>query len=451
MLYNKISISIIVFYGELMIFKKETIAQGIRFYAIDSNKFKASVLTFSLTLPLTPEAVAYDLLLSGLLRRGTVKYPSLSSLNRSLDELYGSYVEVRSSNVGDNISFTVSSEILDNKYVPDGTDTLGGVIEIASELMLHPLFRYDDFPAELFEQERKIVIDTLKSECNNTRAYSVRRCLELLRRGSSHPTLEQLRSYIENATPADVRDHYIKMISSAPLDVFYVGATPSAIIKKRIIDTFGTHHFTNERKLLPITPTEKREFVSSCEKMPVSQGKLTMGFNCGACVSKDDRLYYTALLLNEIFGGSASSKLFLNVRERMGLCYYCSSSYSIYTGFMTVSSGIDPKKLETVKSAILEQLEQIKLGNISEEELSNAKKSLANAYEQLYDSPLDLQAFYSGRLLFGIGDTVEDCRKIISGIGIEEISALAKQTVLEATFFVEGTKTDDEEEIDPDE
>ena len=103
-----------------MIFKKDTGADGIRFYALDSEKFKASVLTFSISLPLSNESLAYSLLLSGLLRRGTKSYPTMAVLNKKLDELYGSYLEIRSSHIGNNISFTISSEILDNKYDPDG-------------------------------------------------------------------------------------------------------------------------------------------------------------------------------------------------------------------------------------------------------------------------------------------------------------------------------------------
>ena len=157
------------------------------------------------------------------------------------------------------------------------------------------------------------------------------------------------------------------------------------------------------------------------------------------------------LMLNELFGGSASSKLFLNVRERMSLCYYCSSSFSTYSGIMTVSSGIEVKNFEAVRAAVIDQLEQIKKGNISESELYAAKRSIENAYRQLYDSPFDLQSFYSGRMLFGITDTIEDCREKLMSVSLEQIVALANKVTLDALFFVEGTSCGETDEEDDDE
>ncbi len=435
-----------------MIFKSEAISEGIHFSAIDSNKFKSSVITFSITMPLTQKAVAYNLLLSGLLRRGTKKYPSMAKLNRSLDELYGSYLEIRSAHVGYNLAFTISAEVLDNKYIPDGIDAIGGVIDTVADIILCPKIKDEDFKKEFFEQECNILIDSLNSEYNNTRAYSIRRCLEILQKDSQNPTLEQLKDIVKNARFDDVLDHYKNMICSAPLDVFYIGTTPSEDIKKCIASSFENYPCKMRKaELNPVVPHAFTEIESRTEKMPVIQGKLSMGFNCGACISNDSDRYYTALLLNELFGGAPSSKLFINVREKMSLCYYCSSSFSIYTGFIMVSSGIEVEKLEIVKSAILDQLEELKKGNISVEEINAAKKSLSNGYKQLYDSAFDLQAFYNGRALFGISDTVEDCIDNISRISKEDIVSLANEIKLQAVFFVEGTEGGDGEEDEQDE
>lgn len=434
-----------------MILNKEKIADGIFLSAINTDKFKASVLSFSITVPLCTKSLAYNLILSGLLRRGTKKYPSMAHLNRSLDELYGSYVEIRSSHIGDNISLTIGAEILDNRYIPDGTNTLGGVIDIMSDILLHPLLADANFDEEVFRQECKIVKESLDAEVNNTRSYSIRRCVELVR-GNEYPTLEQIKETVGSATLPDILDYYKQLISSAPLDVFYVGATPYEEICKNLINALTEYPYQlNSRQLIPITAASFKETKSKTEKMPVSQGKLAMAFNTGVCVSPDDEKYYTVILLNEILGGSAASKLFLNVREKMGLCYHCSSSYSIYTGIIMASSGFEVNNFETVKDAILQQLEEIKFGNVSSHELEAAKKSLFNSYRQLYDNPFDLQAFYSGRALFGIDDTIEDCLCKISRITAEQISNSAKQISLDSVFFVEGTVSGYTEEVDENE
>ena len=123
----------------------------------------------------------------------------------------------------------------------------------------------------------------------------------------------------------------------------------------------------------------------------------------------------------------------------MSLCYHCSSSYSIYTGIMMASSGFEVNNFETVRDAIIEQLEMIKSGNITEYELEAAKKSLFNSYRQLYDNPFDLQAFYSGRSLFNITDTIDDCLSAISEITADQVAKAAQSVYLDSVFFVEGT------------
>ena len=176
-----------------------------------------------------------------------------------------------------------------------------------------------------------------------------------------------------------------------------------------------------------------------------------MGFRTGICASEKGDAPYQALLLNELFGGSAASKLFLTVREKMSLCYYCSSSYSMYTGDLMVSSGIEVKNRSIAEAAIRAQMDEIRHGNVTEAEWQAAKKSLIHSYRQLYDNPLELQAFYSARLLFGISETVDTCCERIAAIRLEDVIALANRTVCDTVFFVEGTRTSNEEVEEADE
>ncbi len=424
-----------------MFVSKENFTNGIQFSAIQSDRFKASVLVFSVTVPLSPERMAHQLLLSGLLRRGTRELPSMSALNRRLDELYGSYVEIRSSAVGNNLCLTVSTEVLDNKFVPDETDVIGGVIDIISQILLSPHLLDDNFDPQLFTHEQKIVYDNLEAEKNNTRSYSIKRCAELLGEEITQaPSYEQLKALVKEASFQDVKQHHEQLVLPSVLDVFYMGASAPSVIREKISSCFSRKVCTLQKNVIPLTPYKRSDFRLVKEKMTVSQGKLSLGFSTGVIASSDCDNYYTALLLNEIFGGSASSKLFINVREKMSLCYYCSSSYSIYTGALMVSCGIEPDKFEIAKNAILAQLDEIRKGNISQYEFDAAKKSISNSYLQLYDSPFDIHSFYSGRELFGIRVSIKDCVSKLMAVTIDDVTELAKQISLDAVFFIEGTE-----------
>ena len=151
------------------------------------------------------------------------------------------------------------------------------------------------------------------------------------------------------------------------------------------------------------------------------------------------------MMLSEIFGASPASKLFMNVREKMSLCYYCASSYHRYSGILTVHSGIETKNRDLAEQAILAQLQDIRDGKISDAEFHATKKSLENSYRQLYDNPFELQSFYGTRELFALDETIEAACLALSRVTIDEIINLARRVICDTVFFVEGVGKDTED------
>lgn len=421
-----------------MLLHKEKIFDSIELSMISTNKFKASVISFSMTLPLKRSSTAYGLLISHLLCRGSASYPSIALLNRRLDELYGSYVEIKSHHIGENLSLTISAETLDNKYIPDGTDVIGELISIIAELILSPAFLQPSFNAQVFEQEKRLIVDSINAEINNPRLYSAKKCLELMQEDIALPTSDELKQIVSNISYGELCDYYRGLISSAPLRVFCVSAENAENLKRRIEASFEGYPCKSPSLPIPLRPLKRNLPEHKKVNMPVSQGKLTLGFSTGVIIHPNDDTYYTMIMLNEILGGSASSKLFLNVREKMGLCYYCSSSYSLYSGIMLISSGFEMKNYEIAKEAILNQIEEIKNGNISDFELESAQRSVTSGYRQLYDSPFELQSFFLNRALFNITDKIDDAERKLLTVKKDDIIALAKKIRLDASFFIEG-------------
>lgn len=428
-----------------MILHTKKVSESISLTSLETDRFKTGVLTFTLSLPLTPEYTALHILLAGIMRRGTEKYPSVSAINRRLDELYATDVEIRSTKLGKNLLFTITTEMLDPRYVPAEDKLLQGVIETVSELLLHPLVKDESFDESAVRGEIRIATDALNAEINNTRSYAVTRCCEqMYRKDPCYPTVDEVKRQIAMADGSKLYEHYRMLLASSPMNVFYIGGVAPDEVAKAIEQAFTDLPVAEKKTIQSLRPSIPLDTVEITEKMPVSQGKLAMGFRTGVCATSHGNAPYVALLLNEIFGGSAASKLFLNVREKMGLCYYCSSSYSIYTGDLMVSSGIEVKNRTVAEAAIREQMDQIRQGNVTKAELSAAKKSLVNCYRQLYDNPLELQAFLSARRMFGIDDPIDVCCERVESVCLEDIVALANKTVCDTVFFVEGTRVSDE-------
>ena len=201
--------------------------------------------------------------------------------------------------------------------------------------------------------------------------------------------------------------------------------------------------------LISPRPLSRENLLELSEEMPVSQGKLALGFSTNVTINQSSDDCYTAIMLNEILGGSASSKLFLNVREKLSLCYYCSSSYSIYSGVILISSGFEVKNYEIARKAIFEQIDDIKQGKISNAEFFAAQRSLVSSYRQLYDSPFDLQAFFGDRALFGISDNIDDTVAKLLSVTKDDIIRVASNIKFESSYFINCIQnSEDSEEME---
>ena len=416
------------------------VADNITLSTIQTDKFKSGLITFTVSQPYTKENIAYNMLLTSVLKRGTEKYPSISELNRRLDELYSSSLDIRSARIGKNLTLTISSDILDSRYIPDGTDILDGVLELVGQTVFYPKLDGGYFPENIVAQEKRFLADSINAIVNNTKSYASTRLGELMFSADSEfPTIEELKAIIATINKEKLTEYHRSAFGHSQLKVFYVGGISGDELSDKLKKHFSPWVVANIKQAIPPYAEPIRQYKAVTEQMPVSQGKLAMGFKVGVTASDTDLSHYTAVVLNELFGGSAASKLFLNVREKLSLCYYCSSSYDRYTGTMTVSSGIENKNRHIAERAILAELEDIGKGKISDVELNAAKASLLNGYRQLTDSPYDLQGFYGNREYFGFTEDIETAKSGIMAVGKDDISRLAKAIANDSLFYVEGT------------
>jgi len=423
--------------------KTKKISESVTLHTLNTDKFKTGVLTLSVLMPKTRTSPAYNYLLSGILRRGTASYPSITSLNRRLDELYGSTIEIKSTKYGKNEAFVISAEILDNSFATDGEDIADGVLEVISELLFAPKSDADGiFTADDVRREKKIAADNLRAIINNPRAYASMRASELVHRDDAdYMGLDATISAIEKVSREDMAKYFREQIQSRPIDIFYVGTLTEDELTEKINKHFGAHKATLCEPAVSATPTIKpREPISVGEEMPISQGKLILDLGTGVCLGSPD--YYALVMLNEILGESPASKLFMNVREKLSLCYYCSSVYNMYTGTLRISSGIERDDKEKALSAILSELSDIKAGKISDTEFSAARKSLENIYKQIYDNPFELSAFYSARDIFSHPDTPESCRASLLSVTKDDVVRVAQKVCLDTEYFLYGNASE---------
>jgi predicted Zn-dependent peptidase len=174
------------------------------------------------------------------------------------------------------------------------------------------------------------------------------------------------------------------------------------------------------------------------ESLDVTQGKLAVGFRLGEIMKKPDLA--ALLVFNALYGGSVTSKLFLNVRERLSLCYYASSQIERHKGLMIVSSGIEVEKYDEALAEILRQLDLIRQGEISDDELENSRKSIMTDLRSVMDSQIQLENFYLGQAIDSLTYAPDVLAELVRDITKEDILAVADSIRLDSVYFLKNAE-----------
>jgi len=426
---------------------KMNIADGVTLNVIETDKFKTNYISVNFFVPLKAENAAKTAILPKVLKRGTMAHPTMEELSKRMDMLYSSRVLCRVAKFGEAQQLEFSASVLKNEYALDGTDILGETVRLMGEMIFEPIVNNSAFLSEYVESEKKNLTDDINALINNKNMYSVHRCTEIMCEGESFAIHELGTAEDVNAiTPEGLYSYYREFIKTARAEIFFVGSTDTEALALELKKIFERV----ERAALPEIPTEVKRSAENVkrvtEDMAVSQGKLSIGFRTGKVLSDGD--YHIFSLMAELYGGSPSSKLFMNVRERLSLCYYCRAIPNSRKGIMIVTSGIENENKEKAENEILAQLENVKSGDFTDEEIQAAKKSLINAYRELNDSPEALEQWYLGRAAANIDQTPEEMCEAVSAVTAEQISEAARGITLDTVYFMRGTLRGGEENED---
>ena len=410
------------------------LAEGVYLTYLPAQKFKTSLLSAQFVTPLKLETASAYALLPAVLRRGTVSCPDMGALSARLDQLYGARIESTVRKKGENQCVGFVASLIDDSFAPGGEKLLEPVADLLGELICDPMTERGRFVPAYFESEKTNLLDAIRSLINDKRDYADSRLLREMCVGEPYgiPRLGDEES-AERVQPKRLYGLYQELISTARLELFYSGSAPRKRVEQALLSALSALPRDGVQEVSQFQPhTPRTEVLRVEETLDVTQGKLGMGFACGS----DDT---AALLLgNTLFGGSSNSKLFLNVREKLSLCYYASSLYHRQKGLITVSSGIEFQNFQQAYDEILAQLKAVQQGELEDWELEGARSTLLNAYASMGDSQGKLENFYLGQAATGQSETPEDLAEQVRQVTEERICRAMETVRLDTVYFLKG-------------
>ena len=413
---------------------RQMLMDNVYLTCIPSEKFKTSFLSAQLVMPLEKGTAGRNALLVNVLSRGTQRFPDMASLSGQLDRLYGARLEPTVRKKGENQVFGFVASFVDERFVPDGERLLEPMADLLGELFLSPATRNGRLRGDYVESERANLADLIRSDLNDKRAYAARRLLEVMCAGEAYG-LSRLGTAreVERISLQRPNSHYQTILPGARLELFYCGAIPVRRVAGALARAFAA--LPRQGAVEPAV-TARKAAPETCrvveETMDVNQGKLGIGFRT------DSQDVPATMVMNAMFGGTSNSKLFLNVREKLSLCYYAGSAYHRSKGLLTVSSGIEAANYDKAVSEIMAQLEALRRGSWEAWEFAGAKSALRNSFLSLEDSAGGLEDYAMGQAATGGDESLPLLLEAVAAVTEERVRQAAACVRPDTIYFLRG-------------
>ncbi len=417
--------------------EQRAICDGVNFRSIRDTKFKTMRISAHLIVPMSRQTAAENALLPFLLSRASREYPDFTKLGQRLAELYGASLNADVQKLGDLQVLSLSASGIADRYALEGEAISGELAKLLCSILFDPPLVDGLFPEDGFEQEKRQTMELIDSEYSDKRTYARQRCEAIMcadepygvnRYGGKEDIARVERPALTAA--------WKRLLDTAKIELMVLGdCDPAPVYEgfRAAFETLGSRK-TADCTTKVVRSAEKVNTVT--EKMDVAQGKLVMGFRTGTA-TPDEEVPATRLMA-ALFGCTPNSKLFLNVRDKLSLCYNCSASYNSMKGIMLVQSGVEVKNMERAKEEILRQLDEVKQGNFDESEVEAAKMSLCNSFRTLSDSLGGLENWYLSQTFASHSQQPEEAAAQINAVTRQEIIDAANRVTLDTVYCLVG-------------
>lgn len=417
------------------IINRRKIADGVYFSSITDKRYKKNLILVAFSTQLSEDTATENVIVPVLLTKCNSKLPTYKAFNNKMSRLYASGIGGTAGRQYDLQTISFGAYYLDDIYALSGEKMTGIMTDILIDCLTSPVTENGVFSEKFVELEKKTVIDNIETAINDKRSYAIERAMKTICKGEpasvcSYGTVEKAKLI----TPDSAYKAYRRMLETMPCEIICTGCSDFEGVAEKFAAAFekaGRHDIENTTIALSPVKTQTEEVT---ERLTVNQSKLVLGFKSH---SDDDA---ALVLLQKIFGGTTSSKLFRNVREKMSLCYYCSAARNDLKGIMLVNSGVENENIEKTKEAVIDQLEEIKNGNFTNEDINFAEMAIKNDFKSVADSAGNVSNWYFDCIRKNDIVTPEEKLGRYLGVSKERIIAAAKSMVLDSVYVLTGNE-----------
>lgn len=419
-----------------MNYKKTELKKGIKFHQIETNKFKTNLLAIFLSLPLNKETVTKNALLAAVLRRGSSNMPTQEIISKNLEEMYGAGFDCGIEKTGDSHTIKFYLEAINDEFLPQKENLLKRSFDILFDIVFNPFVENNKFKEEYVQGEKENLKQIIDGKIDNKGSYALERCIEEIYKNKAYGLYKfGYKEDLEKITSEDLYEYYKQIIQNCKIDIFVSGKLPERVEclvrENEYISKLSQRdvNLKDEEK----EKVEKERFVE--ESMDVTQGKLVIGLDVNSNV---EDISYITMCYNTILGGGANSKMFQNVREKESLAYTVGSNYLKRKKNIFIRAGIEIENYKKALDIINKQLEDMKKGNFTDEDIKNAKNLIIATIENIPEEQDTQISYYFGQELANSNVSVEEYKNKVENVTKEQIVEVANSITTNTIYFLKN-------------
>ncbi len=414
--------------------KRVNLAPGVYLNTLDAEKFNRCRVTIRFQYPARREDATAGAVLPLVLERCCADHPDMTLLSRHMAKLYGADLTVDNTVNGANRVLTVSVTGIKDRFALQGEDLTTEYADLVFGVAFRPYLVDGQFDPEAVAIEKGKLRQQLQAEVNDKRMYCVRQARRKFF-GDSPAGVERdgYLPEVDGITGEDLMAVYRRILATSTIDVTVMGAD-----EEKVAALLADSLAAVERRWedpSPATFMPRQEAEHCVENMDMVQAKLCLMFTAGQCTGAEE--IAACRLAMALYGGSVTSRLFLNVREKQSLCYYCASTYTSVTGSMVVDSGVEPANAQKAEAAILHELAELCGGPITDEEMEDCRRGILSSLESVEDSLSTLEGWYYAEIARGGPvSTPAQAREALERVTKEQVREILRRFTLSVSYLL---------------
>lgn len=416
--------------------ESQEIKKGIKVHTIKTDIFKTDLIAVFLTTKLTREDVTKNAMIPMILRKGSKRLENIEEINKEFEEMYGAGFDCGIDKTGDNQVLKFYLEAINYKFLPGEEKIIDKVIDNLLELVFNPKLQNNAFDKEYVETEKEKLKIIIEGKKDNKAQYASLRCQEEMYKDTPFGLFKY--GYIEDIAKineVNLYEYYKELISECKIDIFISGDVEESNIietikKNENIQKLNEREPIYNKKNFPFEKHKEREIIENAD---VTQGNLVLGLSISDDGKKEK---YVAIVYNAILGGSATSKMFQIVREKYSLAYTAGSNYLRHKNSVFIRCGIEIDNYEKTLNLIREQIEDMKKGNFTEEDIENAKTGIISTIKSIPEEQDTGITYFLGQELAENKMSFEEYEEEVNKINKQDIVNFASRVEIDTIYFL---------------